>query len=339
MDDARMTSTPYALGTFAGPDGRQFGAIVLGDGAWELEPRVGRGVRGLLEDWATSLPLLQRLADSLVGAPEHDVCSLRPLPPVSPPGQVFQAGANYRQHLIELTNAGPDRMHRELSDEERSRALASIDERARDGAPYVFLGLPHAVVGAEDQVQLPYGLVSVDWELELAAVIGARARHVPREAAYEVIAGYTICNDITARDLIFRSDVAGIGTDWLAGKNWPTFLPTGPVLVPATHVADPMDVRITLRLNGDVMQDCSTSDMMFDIARLVEHVSAITELRPGDMLLTGSPSGNGVFHDRFLTDGDVIESEITGLGRQLNRCVAEPAPGARGTETAQTAQA
>jgi 2-keto-4-pentenoate hydratase/2-oxohepta-3-ene-1,7-dioic acid hydratase in catechol pathway len=241
--------------------------------------------------------------------------------------------------LIELTNAGPDRMHRDVTEEERQRALVSIEERARDGAPYVFLGLPHAVVGAQDEVVLPYGLVSVDWELELAVVIGARARHVARERAYDVVAGYTICNDITARDLIFRPDVAGIGTDWLAGKNWPTFLPTGPLLVPSSHVKNPMDIQITLRLNGDVMQDSSTSDMMFDIARLIEHVSAITELRPGDMLLTGSPAGNGVLHGRFLEDGDVIESEITGLGRQVNLCIAEPKPRVTTREATQKAGA
>ena len=84
-----------------------------------------------------------------------------------------------------------------------------------------------------------------------------------------------------------------------------------------------MNLQITLRLNGDVMQDSSTADMMFDIARLIEHAASIAELRPGDMLLTGSPSGNGVYHGRFLVPGDVVESEITGLGRQRNRCVAE----------------
>ena len=334
-----MRSVPFALGTFEDGDGRAFGAIVIGERVWELEPRLGIGVRDLLDDWEPSLGRLQKLADSLEGSTaEHDVQSLRPLPPVWPPGQVFQAGANYRQHLVELTNAGPDQMHREMTNDERRLALARIEERARDGAPYVFLGLSHAVVGAEDEIVLPYGLVSVDWELELAAVVGTPARHVAREDAYSVIAGYTICNDITARDLIFRNDVAGIGTDWLAGKNWPTFLPTGPLLVPTVHVGDPMDLRITLSLNGDVMQNSSTSDMMFDIARLVEHVSSITELRPGDMLLTGSPAGNGVFHDRFLMDSDVIQSEITGLGRQINRCVAETAPGTIRPTASQTAQ-
>jgi 2,4-didehydro-3-deoxy-L-rhamnonate hydrolase len=333
-----MGEVKYALGTFSTGE-RVFAGLVLDDAIFDVERRLDATVRELLEDWHLNAPRLQALADDLRAAErEYEFAALRPLPPVWPPGQVFQAGANYVEHLVELHSAGPDRMHRELTDEERQHALDSIEQRARDGAPYVFLGLPHAVVGAEDNIVLPYGLASVDWELELAAVIGKRARYVSREDADDVIAGYVICNDITARDLIYRPDVATVGTDWLAGKNWPTFLPTGPLLVPSSHVDDPMDVRITLKLNGETMQDCSTSDMMFDIGQLIEHVSSIAELRPGDMLLTGSPAGNGVFHGRFLADGDVVESEITGLGRQLNRCVAETAPKAP-AEAAQSAQA
>jgi 2-keto-4-pentenoate hydratase/2-oxohepta-3-ene-1,7-dioic acid hydratase in catechol pathway len=331
-----MSGTPFALGTFAGPDGGTLSGLVIGEAVFELE----RSVRELLEDWDASLARLQeRAAGVNLDEGDHELRSLRPLPPVWPPGQLFQAGANFRQHLVELTLAGPDRMHREVSDEERRSTLASIDERAKEGTPYVFLGLPHAVVGADDEIVLPDGLVSVDWELELAAVIGRTARHVPRAEAYEVVAGYTICNDITARDRVFRPDIPGIGTDWLAGKNWPTFFPTGPLLVPAVHVGDPMDLRITLRLNGEVMQDSSTSDMMFDIGRLIEHVSSIAELRPGDMLLTGSPAGNGVFHGRFLAPGDVVESEVGGLGRQRNVCVPEGDRGAASAKTKERAHA
>jgi 2-keto-4-pentenoate hydratase/2-oxohepta-3-ene-1,7-dioic acid hydratase in catechol pathway len=320
-----MMRKPFALGTFAADDDA-FAAMVVGDRVAALAPHLGSGatVRTLLSAWDESLDPLQDLADRL-GTDDFDyeLASLRALPPVDPPGQLFQAGANYRQHLVELTKAGPDRMHRTLSDEERERVLESIDERARAGTPYVFLGLPHSIIGASDDIVLPEALESVDWELELAVVIGRTAHRVPREEALDVVAGYTICNDITARDRIFREDVPGIGTDWLAGKNWPTFFPTGPLLVPAIHVGDPMSLHITLSLNGEVMQDSSTSDMMFDIGRLIEHASSIAELRPGDMLLTGSPAGNGVHHGRFLAPGDVVTGEITGLGRQRNRCVAE----------------
>jgi 2-keto-4-pentenoate hydratase/2-oxohepta-3-ene-1,7-dioic acid hydratase in catechol pathway len=134
-----------------------------------------------------------------------------------------------------------------------------------------------------------------------------------------------VCNDLTTRDLVYRPDLPAIGTDWLRAKNAPTFLPTGPFLVPAAFVADPMDLRITLRLNGQVMQDETTADMIFGVDRLIEHVSRVTEMRPGDMLLTGSPAGNGSQWNRFLGPGDLMEAEISGLGTQRNRCVGEQA--------------
>jgi len=313
----------FALGTFS-LDGREpFAGLVVGGG--QVVPlQEGITVRALLEDWAQSFDELQDLADgkATVG---YELASLRPLPPVLPCGQIFQAGANYKQHLVELISADAERMHHAFDDEQRAEALAALDERARSGAPYVFLGLPHSVCGADDDLVLPAAVEKPDWELELAAVIGAVARNVPRDRALDVVAGYTICNDITARDHVFRPDIPSIGTDWLAGKNWPGFFPIGPYVVPSAFVDDPMDLRITLRLNGEVMQDSSSADMMFDVARLIEHASSICELRPGDVLLTGSPAGNGVHHGRFLQPGDVLESEITGLGRQRNRCVAEAA--------------
>lgn len=322
-----MTLTPFGLGTFAQPDGTSFSGLVLDGRVTQLGRHLDEktSVRSLLESWDASLPLLQELADRLTPDEcEHLLADLRPLPPVEPPGQLFQAGANYKQHLVELMSASKERMHHITSDEQRREAMAQLDERARTGTPYVFVGVPHSYAGAEDDIVLPRVVRQPDWELELAVVIGARARNVSREHALDIVAGYTICNDISARDRVFRPDLNGIGTDWLAGKNWPTFSPIGPYIVPACHVGDPMDLRIVLRLNGEVMQDSSTADMMFDISRLIEYTTSITEVRPGDVLLTGSPAGNGVHHGRFLEPGDLIESEITGLGRQRNRCSAEP---------------
>ena len=122
--------------------------------------------------------------------------------------------------------------------------------------------------------------------LELGVVIGRAGCRVSRADAWAHVAGYVIVNDLTTRDRVFRPDLPGIGTDWLAGKNAPTFLPTGPWLVPAMFVTDPMNLRITLRLNDETMQDESTADMIFDIPRLIEHVSSICPLRPGDLILT-----------------------------------------------------
>jgi len=322
------TDKPHAVGTFAGPDGRPFAGLVLGERVASLEPHLGAGttVRALVDDWDRGAARLQQLAGSLgAGAGEHALADLRPLPPLHAWGTVFCAGANYRQHVLDLM-AGAERRgdgSDGLTSAERDRAREELDERARSGRPFVFLGSAHAIVGARDDVVLPHDVGQPDWELELAAVIGRPARRVPRERALEVVAGYTICNDVSARDKLVRPDVRVLGLDWLAGKNAPTFLPTGPLLVPAAHAGDPLDLRITLRVNGTTYQDESTADMLFDVAALIAHISDVAELRPGDLVLTGSPAGNGASHSVFLKPGDVMEGEITGLGAQRNRCVAE----------------
>jgi 2-keto-4-pentenoate hydratase/2-oxohepta-3-ene-1,7-dioic acid hydratase in catechol pathway len=327
---------------FAAGAGEPFAGLVLDGRVTGLGERLGSAVtlRGLVEDWDAALPRLQELADGLSeGDGEHELASLRPLPPIQPSGAIFQAGANYRQHVLDLI-AGAERRGDDSdggADRDRDAARAQLDERARSGRPFVFLGSANAVVGAEDDVVLPHDHAQHDWELELVAVVGRHARRVPRDRALDVIAGYTICNDVTTRDALARPDATGLGLDWLAGKSAPTFLPTGPLLVPAVHVPDPMDLRIVLRVNGRTMQDESTADMIFDVAALIEHVSTISEMRPGDLLLTGSPAGNGASHGVFLQDGDVMEGEITGLGRQRNRCVAERAPTAAAAPVAQTA--
>jgi 2,4-didehydro-3-deoxy-L-rhamnonate hydrolase len=114
-----------------------------------------------------------------------------------------------------------------------------------------------------------------------------------------------------------------MGTDWLLGKSSPSYLPMGPFLVPAAFVNNPQDLGLTLKLNGQVMQDASSSDMIFDIARQIEYISAHVQLWPGDLIMTGSPAGNGTHYKRFIQPGDVIESTITGLGTQRNPCVRQ----------------
>jgi 2,4-didehydro-3-deoxy-L-rhamnonate hydrolase len=323
-------STRFALGTFATSDGRPFAGLVLGDRVADLGAVLGDGVtvRTLVEDWDRSLETLQALAARLApGATDHTLADLRPLPPLDRWGQVFCAGANFRRHVLDLM-AGAERRGDStdgLTAADRDRARAELDERARSGRPFVFMESANAIVGARDDVVLPHDSEQHDWELELAAVIGRPARRVPRDEALDVIAGYTICNDVTTRDALIRTDARGLGLDWLAGKCAPTFLPTGPLLVPAAHAGDPMALRITLKVNGRTMQDETTEDMLFDVAALIAHVSEVAELRPGDLVLTGSPAGNGAHHGVFLKPGDVMEGAITGLGVQRNRCVAEPA--------------
>jgi 2-keto-4-pentenoate hydratase/2-oxohepta-3-ene-1,7-dioic acid hydratase in catechol pathway len=137
------------------------------------------------------------------------------------------------------------------------------------------------------------------------------------------VAGFAVVNDVTAREHIFRRDGSAIGADWLSGKCFPTFLPFGPMLVPKEQVADPYDLKLTLKVNGTTYQDESTSDMMASIERQIEYLSDRVILEPGDLICTGSPYGNGSAFGVFLRPGDIIEATIDGLGTQRNRCIAE----------------
>jgi 2-keto-4-pentenoate hydratase/2-oxohepta-3-ene-1,7-dioic acid hydratase in catechol pathway len=324
----RPSPTPFALATFAAADGRPVAAMVREGRAAALAQHLGgeRSIRDLVEDWDQALPALQDLADRLeLHAYELDLNALRPLPPVLPPGQIFQAGANYRQHVLDLMAGAEARGDSSdgLTSAGRDAARAELDQRLEHGKPFVFLGSAHAMVGARDDVVLPRDCEQPDWELELAAVIGRDTRRVPRERALDHVAGYTMCNDVTSRDALIRPDTTRMGLDWLAGKNAPTFLPTGPLFVPRAHAGDPMNLQIVLKVNGTTMQDESTVDMVFDVATLVAFISEVAELRAGDFVLTGSPAGNGASHGVFLAPGDVMEGSITGLGTQRNACVAE----------------
>ncbi|MFE8922228.1 fumarylacetoacetate hydrolase family protein [Streptomyces rochei] len=318
---------PFALATLSAPESPAFPALVTPD-ARVRDLRVAFDdpqltTRTLLESWDTALPRLRALAGTADG-------DLQPLDdfrvhaPVEP-RQVFQSGANYRQHVIDLHVA-----HRAPGDERpeaerRAEAAEIMDRRAAEDLPYVFIGLPSAVTGPYDDVVLPAWAEKPDWELELAAVIGRPAHRVSVEEALDHVAGYTIANDLTDRATVFRRDMPQIGSDWLRSKNAPGFTPLGPWIVPTASIADPGDLRLTLKLNGENMQDESTKDMIFDVARMVSYASQTARLLPGDLVLTGSPAGNGMHWGRLLRDGDVMDATITGLGAQRTRCVAEAA--------------
>jgi 2-keto-4-pentenoate hydratase/2-oxohepta-3-ene-1,7-dioic acid hydratase in catechol pathway len=312
-------STPaFAIGTFTGAGfAGGAGAGLVRDGrVLPLEQTTGE----LLADWDSALTYLAELADG----PGRwiPLAELHPEPPVRP-GQILQSGANYRKHVVDIVMSETGNYRGRTPEQVRADAEAMMDARAASGEPYLFIGLPSALCGATDDIVLPARGTEHDWELELALVIGRPARRVSRQEAEGYVAGYLICNDITTRDLVYRPDLVRIGTDWLRSKNSPTFLPAGPYLVPARFAGDPMDLRITLRHNGEIRQDESTKDMIFDVATLISYASSLVELSPGDMLLTGSPAGNAAHWGTYLRPGDVIEAEITGLGSQRNVCVEE----------------
>lgn len=320
-----MSLAWFALGTFDAGTG-EFPGQVIGGTVHDIRGYLPyASVRDILADWERAYYALEVAAADLVamaavGTPEDEV-AIRP--PVCPPGQLFAAGANYREHIIQMAVAhglGPSGVS---PGELATQAAADIDERKAHGEPYVWTGVSSSISGAYDDVVLPSGWSDHDWELELGVVIGRRTRHVSPKNALEHVAGYTICNDITTRSLVPRGDIPMMGTDWLRAKNFPTFFPTGPWLVPAALVPDPRKLGIRLRLNGETMQDSSTGDMVFGPAELVAYLSRFVELQPGDMIITGSPPGNGSHHGRYLRPGDVMECEIDGLGMQRTRCVAE----------------
>ncbi len=273
---------------------------------------------------------LARLAESgpgseagaeTAGAPWRPLAEVTLTAPVQP-RQIVQTGANYRTHVIDLVVAHAPKDDPRPEAEIRADAARMMDERAATGEPYFFIGLPTAVVGDDVPLVLPDYSDQHDWELELAVVIGREGFRLTRQEAMDHVAGYTICNDITTRDRVFREDSKGLGADWYRSKNAPGFLPTGPFLVPAGFV-QPEDLAITLDVNDQRMQDATTADLLFDLPALVAAASLNMPLLPGDLLLTGSPAGNGAHWGRLLRDGDVMRGSVQGLGTQTVRCVAE----------------
>lgn len=331
-------SESYGLATFAADGVAEAVGLVVGDRIFPLsglvaaaDPLRGASVLALLDRWAEVLPRLDELAATAPrsGTSSLSVEEVRFLPPVNLPRQIFCTGANYRKHVVDLTldmNVGPPGLE---GPELRKWAENMMDERAARGEPYVFTKPVSAVAGANDPLVLPANTAKPDWEIELGVVIGEGGYRIPRERALEHVAGYAIVNDISARDLIPRKDYAMLGTDWLRAKGQPGFLPFGPYVVPARFVPDPHALGLKLSVNGQVMQDESSADMLFNIARQIEYISEYSRLYPGDLICTGSPAGNGTHYNRYLQPGDEMVAEIEGLGRQRVRCLA---PGQATTE-------
>jgi len=257
-------------------------------------PDASRGALGLIQ----SLALGERLPSPSGARLPAEVVTLRaPLP--RPLRSLFCAGRNYRAHAAELaTTVFRDSLPKE------------------DLWPIVFAKLGECVVGPFDAVRLPGSAVStqIDYESELAVVIGRGGRDIPRSRAMEHVFGYTIVNDVTARDLQVRH------MQWDLGKSLDTFCPMGPCIVSADEL-DGRSTRVRGWVNGDLRQDAHTRDLIFDIPTLIETCSRGLTLYPGDVIATGSPAGVGMGFDppRGLRPGDVVRIEIDGIGVIENR--------------------
>jgi acylpyruvate hydrolase len=264
-------------------DGAEALARVEGDLAYRLV-----GVTGID---ATTTPEALRGADvDPAGVP---VDGLDLLPVVPRPGKIFCVGLNYRSHV-----------------EETGRDLPAY--------PVLFCKFASSLIAHGDAITLPPESPQVDYEAELAVVIGRGGRRIAREYAPDHVLGYTICNDVTMRDFQYKTH------QWVQGKAWDGSTPLGPALVTPDEI-DPGNLDIALRLNGRVLQSSSTELLIFDVAELISVISTFTRLEPGDVILTGTPGGVGYRRDPqvFLSDGDVVEVEIGGLGVLRNTACAE----------------
>ena len=215
-------------------------------------------------------------------------------PPIPDPEKIICFGLNYRRHAEETGNAIPK-------------------------FPTFFPKYRNSLVGPDEPIVLPAkNAAQVDYEVELAAIIGKRCKNVTQAEALNFVGGYSILNDVSARDLQMQT------SQWGAGKAIDTFAPFGPVLVPAREIGDPQKLAVKTRLNGSVMQDSSTADMIFPVAQLVAFLSDFMTLEPGDVIATGTPEGVGFTRKPpvFMKDGDIVELEIEKIGILRNPVVA-----------------
>ena len=317
MSATGLPDDGFGFGVFE-HEGRKLVAVCLPDGALHEAPFADTDE--VFADWDAAHRTLTQVAER---ANESSLRfdDVRPLPPVRRPN-MHCAGANFRKHVIEMMHrAGMGRREGETDEARRARAEAMMAKREQS-EPFMFQGNWSALCGARDDVQLhPLG-IRHDWELELAAVVGRSERHVGPERGDELVAGYTIVNDMGTLDLAVRSDSGPMSVDF-TDKFQPTFKPSGPFVVPKEFV-DLDELTITLKVNGNVMQHEGLDDMVFPMSYLVGFASSRFRLVPGDLVLSGSPAGNAAAHGgAWLKAGDVMDAELTFLGRQRNRCVDE----------------
>jgi acylpyruvate hydrolase len=264
------------------------------------EAYIPANMKGFLEGGNESLSLLEEVTDFALNHPNefkhkltYSVNDVKIEAPVQNPGKIICVGHNYREHILE--------MGRELPEQ-----------------PVVFAKFSNTVIGPQDDI--PFFPVSdqLDYEAEFAFIVGKRARNVSREDALDYVAGFTIANDVTYRDIQRRT------LQWLQGKTVEGSLPMGPWLVTTDELKDPSGLNVRLTVNGEERQKTNTANFVFDVQYLVEFLSNLMTLEPGDIILTGTPGGVGVARNPqvFLKDGDIVKIEIDKIGTLENKVSA-----------------
>ncbi len=298
VGDLRAAYAAFLIERQGDPQGREIAALRF-PGNWAEHLAIGEAGSDALaaaSDWLSAAeqdargpdgePLFVPLAEVRLGAP-------------AVPKKIIAVGRNYLAHLNEAGTSLP----------------MSI--------PSSWIKATSSLIGPFDDVVKPSVVEELDYETELTLVIGKRCRDVPEDRAYDVIAGYTVLNDISARDVVRRERAEG---NQMLGKMFDCFAPSGPWIVTRDEIADPMDLAIRTRINGETRQDSRTERMIWPIPKLIAFLSQMT-LEPGDLITTGTPEGVAMGRKEepswFLEDGDVIESEVEGVGVMRNRVVQE----------------
>lgn len=331
-------ATPYKVGTFE-DGGRTFVGLVLDDclvidvaqanAAFEREvrgaPRVNvpGEMKAFIERYADGAvrdrlaALAGRVRAASAPAPYvRDLTTLRTRPPIMYPTTILNAAVNYQEHATEMAGRGTQAEPPPKPPE----SIPGLWERAAGDTrwnPYLFLKPPAVVIGEGDAIELPPGRDRIDWECELAVVVGRPARRVPVARAAEFIFGYTLEVDVSDRG--GRGD-GRFGSDWLVGKGHDTFAPMGPFIVPAAFVKDPQRLALKYTLNGQVMQDSTTARMTHTVYEMLSYASHILTLRPGDVISMGSPAGVGTARATpiYFKPGDVGVCTYEGIGSLTN---------------------
>jgi 2-keto-4-pentenoate hydratase/2-oxohepta-3-ene-1,7-dioic acid hydratase in catechol pathway len=299
-------------------DGRPRAGILVADRVYDAHEVTGTAgyasVLGILDDWARAEPALREIARSIGSGSRAPggiaLTQARLLAPVLYPGEIFCAGGNYTDHMAEMAaamgrTAGP--------------SMKDLGEM-----PWHFLKSGRSsIVGPDAQVALPAYSTMVDWEIELAAVIGRAAKDVSVDQALGHVAGYTIANDLSARDAMKRPKTpptSPMHVDWVGHKCFDGSCPIGPWIVPAAEISNPHQLGLKLWVNGELMQDSNTSQLIFDVAEQISALSARVTLQPGDLILTGTPAGVGMARKRFLQKNDVVKLWIEEIG-EMSHCM------------------
>jgi 2-keto-4-pentenoate hydratase/2-oxohepta-3-ene-1,7-dioic acid hydratase in catechol pathway len=303
----------YKLATYKSADGPRAG-LIIGEEVFDAAKLTGKPayatVLGILEDWKTAEGALKKAAAG-AGKSRGKRLPLKKtklLAPIPLPSAIYCAGANYSDHAAEMAA--------------REGRPAPPDPHTLGLKAWHFIKGSRTVTDPGASVKISAYSKQMDWEVELAAVIGRLAKNVPLDKALNYVAGYTVANDLSARDRGRRANVPDSSPfkwDWTGQKSFDGACPIGPWIVPASDIADPQKLGLKLWVNGVVKQDSNTADMIFTLAEQIEALSAGMTLYPGDLILTGTPAGVGAGRGEFLKAGDVVKLWVENIGEIENR--------------------